>query len=108
MIWRHAFLRARGSFDRTAVHRRNAMWSPFLPPDSPSSLPGWLHMLWTLPDERVLVLCGADAYMFLRFLRMGLTVRSLCHHSQFFSLVDLASRHLINGCPSIRSLSRCW
>lgn len=65
---------AYGSLDPSQLEQRWAPILPHLPPEPPLALPAWLRHVWSLSDERLLLLCGADAYMFLRFLRMGLAV----------------------------------
>lgn len=46
-----------------------------MPPELPKFTLDWLKLLWTFTDEDIVRYCGADALMFLRFLRLGFQVR---------------------------------
>jgi hypothetical protein len=48
------------------------------PPELPLSPLRWVRTLWAIPDERLIAMLGADAYMYLRFLRLGCEVRVCC------------------------------
>ena len=45
--------------------------TPLPPPDVPASPWGWFLDLWRISDAAIITYTGADAYMFLRFLRVG-------------------------------------
>lgn len=45
--------------------------TPLPPPDVPASPWSWFVNLWRVSDPAIITYTGADAYMFLRFLRVG-------------------------------------
>jgi hypothetical protein len=45
--------------------------APLPPPDIPASPWIWFLSLWRVSDAAIITYTGADAYMFLRFLRVG-------------------------------------
>ncbi len=46
-----------------------------MPPELPKFTLDWLKLLWSFTDDDIVRYCGADALMFLRFLRLGFKVR---------------------------------
>lgn len=49
--------------------------TPLPPPDVPAKPWSWFLDLWRISDAAIITYTGADAYMFLRFLRVGLVRR---------------------------------
>lgn len=39
---------------------------------------GWLRSIWSVTDDEVLQVAGLDAYVFLRYLRLGLKTATIC------------------------------
>lgn len=62
-----------------------------MPPELPRTLWQWASLLWHFSEEEIIRFVGADAYIFLRFLRMGFKVRRLGTPPQASQRLDCCS-----------------
>lgn len=82
--------------------------TPLPPPDVPANPLTWFLSLWRVSDAAIITYTGADAYMFLRFLRIG-CVRVAGPHDaddttrrriEFVTHINAFCTHTATGWPS--------
>lgn len=77
-----------------------------MPPELPRTVWTWARLLWSMSEQDILRFVGADAYMFLRFLRMATKV-SRYSQSHICTSLGAAVGGLGVGCVLMCPCSSC-